>query len=257
MVGIAKDDAAARLLSLKESMPSSSKIERWGNHHPIEDWDMNSHTLMAAIYEAVGMILPSINIFCKSLGVFEELAGSVAQQERLLAQQQRLLKRALTVGRGERIEPCAAHECEGLASVRHSVLQRDLRFLSVSQSYSELFDFSQSEFESLSLNELLHPLDRPRFYKQVTPLLDGSVPSCELVEWRVTGSHSFVLSRDTIWAIGADQAGAPPRYIASVSEKVTDKEVAEALAGAMHKGRLIDIREELPRIGPLSSGTCK
>ena len=198
-------------------------------------------------------MLPSINIFCRSLGVFEELAGSVAQQKRLLAQQQHLLKRALTIRGGERIEPCAAYEFEGPASVRHSVLQRDLRFLSVSQSYSELFEFSQLEFESLSLNELLHPLDRPQFYKQVTPLLDGSVPSCELVEWRVTGSHRFVLSRDTIWAIGADQAGAPPPYIASVSERVTDKDVAGALARAM-KGRLIDPREELSGVGILSSG---
>ena len=48
MVEIAKDGATARLRSLKESLPSSAKIERWGNH-AAEDGDMNRHTLMAAI----------------------------------------------------------------------------------------------------------------------------------------------------------------------------------------------------------------
>jgi PAS domain-containing protein len=213
MAEIPNIGASTLIQAFKESIPSSEEIDEWGTHR---------NSLLASIYEALGLMLPSINTFSNAMRALEEIADSMAEQ-------QRFLKKTLTLRGNECLRPPAPHNCEHIESVRHSVLKHDLHFLSVSRSYSRLFEFSASEFEKLSLTELVHPLDRARFHKYLTPLLKGKVSSCELVEWRATGSHGFVLSKDTMWAIGATQAGGP-RYIASVSERVTEQEVAAALS---------------------------
>jgi PAS domain-containing protein len=213
MAELPNHSASTQILAFKESISSSEEIDEWGT---------NRNGLLASIYEAVGLMLPSIKTFSSAMTALEEIADSMAEQ-------QCLLKEALAVRDNECLRPSAPHNCEQIESVRHSVLKHDLHFLSVSRSYSRLFEFSQSEFEKLSFTELVHPLDRARLRKYLTPLLRGKVSSCELVEWRATGSHGFVLSKDTMWAIGATQAGGP-RYIASVSERVTEQEVAAVLS---------------------------
>jgi len=227
MAEIPNIGSSTLIQAFKKSIPSSEKIDEWGTHR---------NSLLASIYEAVGLMLPSINTFSNAMRVLEEIADSMEEQ-------QRFLKKALTVRGNECLRPSAPNNCGHIESVRHSVLKHDLHFLSVSRSYSQLFEFSASEFEKLSLSELVHPLDRARFHKNLTPLLKGKILSCELVEWRATGSHGFVLSKDTMWAIGATQAGGP-RYIASVSERVTEQEVAAALSDReKHYGELNGIRE--------------
>lgn len=216
MAKLADNRPAPRIHEWRARVPSSDEID---------DWDTHGNGLLGMIYETVGLMLPQITKLSKATVSLEQIAYLIAAQEKLL-------KKILAVPGQAWSGDSAARECEAVHSISHSVLRRDLHFLSVSESYSELFEFTPSEFEVLSFEELLHPLDRPRFSEKIAALLEGRVPSCELVEWRATGSHRFVLIRDSIFAIGVNQAGAPA-YIANISERVTDKRVATALAHAV------------------------
>jgi len=77
------------------------------------------------------------------------------------------------------------------------------------------------------------------FVKSPGILLNGGGSTCEMVEWRVTGSGHYVLAKDTLWGIGSDPVRGP-EYIATVSEKIVDQDEAAMLvecAKSRNRGR--------------------
>lgn len=186
------------------NLPSLKELDRFG-----------TKGMLALIHDAVGHLVTPIHSLPKAIPVLEQIADS-------LIQQQAFLKEVLTLRRDPVLERFAARKLEKAPSLSHSVLKRDLRFLSVSKSYCDLFEFSPGQFQGMVFNELLHPADISRFSKIAKLLLNGRVDSCELVEWRATGSRRFVLTKDTLWGIGTRQVQGP-QYIATVSEKIADE----------------------------------
>jgi hypothetical protein len=130
-----------------------------------------------------------------------------------------------------------ANKLEGAPSLSHSVLDRNLCFVSVDKSYAHLFQFSPTHFYNMSLIEHLHPKDISRFKKVVKVLLKGSVSACELIQRRATGSGRFVLSKDTLWGIGSNGV-CGPEYISTVSERIVGQnEAAMLVEGARLRNR--------------------
>lgn len=196
--------------ALTDQLPSSEELDRLG-----------TNGMLALIHDAIAHLITPVNNLPKVMPVLEQVADA-------LIQQQVLLKELLTVRQDPVLERFAVRKLEEVPSLSHSVLKRDLRFVSVSESYSHLFEFSPIQFQSIALNNLIHPADIPRFSKIVKLLLAGRVESCELVQWRVTGNRRFVLTKDTLWGIGARQVRGP-QYIATVSEKLADQDEAAML----------------------------
>ncbi|HEY9158572.1 PAS domain-containing protein [Candidatus Binatus sp.] len=196
---------------LTDKLPSSEELDRFG-----------TNGLLALIHDAIGHLVTPVHSLPKMMPIIQQAAHA-------LIEQQALLKEVLTVREGAIWERLGARKkLEGVPSLSHSVLKRDLRFVSVSKSYCDLFEFSPAQFRGMSLNQLLHPADIPRFSKIVKALLAGRVESCELVEWRATGSRRFVLTKDTLWGIGTGQVRGP-QYITTVSEKIADQDEAAML----------------------------
>ena len=184
-------------------LPSAQQLEQFG-----------TNGLLALIYDAIGHLITPINRLPKALPLLDEIVVS-------LAEQQLTLKEMLVLQKGSALQRFAAGELKEIPSLSHSVVKRDLRFVSISESYARLFNFKPVQLKRMSLNELLHPDDVPRFHKEVRLLLNGKVSSCELIEWRATRNGRFVLSRDTLWAVGA-RPSRGPEYIATVSERILD-----------------------------------
>ena len=199
-----------RFRALTDNLPSPEELDRLG-----------TNGMLALIHDAVGHLVAPIHDFPKALPILERVADTLIKQEVLL-------KKVLTVRKNPALECFAARRLEATPSLSHSVLKRDLRFVSVSKSYCHLFEFSSSQFQSMCFNELLYPADIPRFQKVIGLLLNGKVESCELVEWRATGSRRFVLTKDTLWGIGTRQVRGP-QYITTVSEKIADQDEAAML----------------------------
>ena len=195
---------------LTDKLPSSEELDRLG-----------TNGMLALIHDAVGHLITPVHSLPKVMPVLEQVADA-------LIEQQLLLKQILTLRKDPVLEHFAAHKLEEFPSLSHSVLKRDLRFVSVSESYCHLFQFSPVQFQRMSLEQLLHPADIPRFSKIAKLLLNGKIDSCELVEWRATGNRSFVLTKDTLWGIGRDQVRGP-QYIATVSEQIADQDEAAML----------------------------
>ncbi len=198
--------------ALTDQLPSSEELDRLG-----------TNGMLALIHDAIAHLITPVNNLPKVMPVIEQVADA-------LIQQQVLLKELLTVRQDPVLERFAVHKLEEVPSLSHSVLKRDLRFVSVSESYCYLFAFSPIQFQSIALNNLIHPADIPRFSKMVKLLLAGRVESCELVQWRVTGSHRFVLTKDTLWGIAGHQVRGP-QYIATVSQILADQDEAAMLVG--------------------------
>jgi hypothetical protein len=184
-------------------LPSAEQLEEFG-----------TNGLLALIHDAIGHLVTPINRLPKALPLLNQIVVS-------LAAQQLILKEMLDLQKGFALDRFAAGELKEIPSLSHSVVKRDLRFVSVSQSYARLFHFKLIQLKSMSLNELLHPDDVPRFHKHVRLLLNGKARSCELIQWRATGNGRFVLSRDTLWAVGTGPSQGP-EYIATVSERIPD-----------------------------------
>src|ERR1700728_4236343 len=184
----------------KSLRPSAEQLDTFG-----------TNGLLALIHDAIGHLITPINRLPKALPVLDQIVVA-------LAAQQQILKEILVLQKGFALDRLAAGEIKETPSLSHSVVKRDLRFVSVSESYARLFHFKLIQLKSMSLNQLLHPDDVPRFHKHVRLLLNGKVRSCELIEWRATGSGRFVLSRDTLWAVGGAGPSQGPEYIATVSE---------------------------------------
>ena len=145
-----------------------------------------------------------------------------------------------------------ANRLKEVPPLSHAVLTRDLHFVSANKSYSRLFDFSEAQFQKMSLADLLHPGDIPRFRKIIRVLLNGG-GTCEVVEWRVTGSGHYVLAKDTLWGIGSDRVRGP-QYIATVSEKIADQDEAARLvecARSRNRGRSCRISGQPIRVACL------
>ncbi len=189
--------------ALADKLPSYEQLDQFG-----------TMGMLALIHDAIGHVVTPIHKLPEVIPILERMADA-------LINQQGILEEVLAAQGHAVLEGFAARRFGGVSSLPHSVLKRDLRFVSVSESYCDLFGFSLAQLEGLSLNDLLHPADIRRFSKVVRPLLAGMAESCELVEWRATGSHRFVLTKDTLWGIGRCQ-GHRPQYIATVSEKLAD-----------------------------------
>ena len=198
------------LTALTNKLPSSEELDRLG-----------TNGMLALIHDAIAHLITPVSNLPKVMPVLEQVADALIEQHLLL-------KKLLTVRKDPVLESFAVRKLEEVPSLSHSVLKRDLRFVSVSQSYCHLFEFSPAQFQSMSFNELLYPADIPRFYKIVGLLLKGKIESAELVEWRATGSRRFVLTKDTLRGIGTGQVRGP-QYIATVSEKVADQDEAAML----------------------------
>ncbi|MGO9683091.1 MAG: PAS domain-containing protein [Beijerinckiaceae bacterium] len=173
------------------------------------------------IHDAIAHLITPVDSLPKAMPVIQQAA-------RALIEQQLLLKKVLGLPEGAIPERLGAPKPEEAFSLPHSVLKRDLHFASVSKSYCLLFEFSPADFQRMSFNELLHPADGPRFSRTIELLLKGQVESCEAVYWRVTGSHRFVLTKDTMWGIATSPARGP-QYIATVSERIADQDDAARL----------------------------
>ena len=192
-----------------EILPSAAALERFGTNN-----------MLALIHDAVGHLVSPIGRLQKTVPVLEQIANS-------LAEQQVLLKEMLSVQKNAALVRFVANRLAGVPSLSHAVLNRDLHFVSANKSYSRMFDFTEAQFQKMSLADLLHPGDIARFRKIITVLLNG-VGTCEMVEWRMTGSGHYVLAKDTLWGIGSDRVRGP-EYIATVSEKIADQDEAARL----------------------------
>lgn len=192
-----------------ETLPSPEALERFGTYN-----------MLALIHDAVGHLVSPVGRLQKTVPVLEQIANS-------LAEQQTLLKEMLSIQKNAALVRVVTDRLKGVPPLSHAVLTRDLRFVSANKSYSRLFDFSEAQFQRMSLGDLLHPADIHRFHKIIRVLLNGG-GTCEVVEWRVTGSGHYVLAKDTLWGIGSDPVRGP-EYIATVSEKVADQDEAASL----------------------------
>jgi PAS domain-containing protein len=203
-----------------EILPSPEALERFGTYN-----------MLSLIHDAVGHLVNPIGRLQKTVPVLEQIANS-------LAEQQTLLKEMLGIQKNSALVSFVSNRLKEVPSLSHAVLNRDLRFVSANKSYSRLFDFSEAELQKMSLDDLLHADDIPRFRKITRVLLNG-VGTCEVVEWRVTGSGQYVLAKDTLWGIGSDRVRGP-EYIATVSEKIADQGEAARLvecARSRNRGR--------------------
>ena len=206
-----------------EVLPSPEALERFGTYN-----------MLALIHDAVGHLVSPIGGLKKTVPVLEQIANS-------LAEQQTLLKEMLSIQKNAALVRFVANRLKEAPPLSHAVLNRDLHFVSANKSYSRLFDFSEAQFQKKSLADLLHPGDIPRFRKIIRVLLNGG-GTCEVVEWRVTGSGHYVLAKDTLWGIGSHRIGGP-EYIATVSEKIADQDEAARLvecARSRNRGRSCD-----------------
>jgi len=192
-----------------EALPSPEAIERFGTYN-----------MLALIHDAVGHLVNPIGRLQKTVPVLERIANS-------LVEQQTLLKEMLSIQKNAALVHFVTSRLKEAPPLSHAVLNRDLYFVSANRSYSRLFDFSEAQFQKMSLAELLHPGDLARFRKIIRVLLNGG-GTCEMVEWRVTGNGHYVLAKDTLWGIGSDRVRGP-EYIATVSEKIADQEGAARL----------------------------
>jgi len=190
-------------------LPSPEALERFGTYN-----------LLALIHDAVGHLVSPIGRLQKTVPVLEQIANS-------LAEQQTLLKEMLSIQKDTALVRFVSNRLKEVPSLSHAVLTRDLRFVSANKSYSRLFDFSEAELKKMSIGDLVHPNDISRFHKITRVLLNGA-GTCEVVEWRVTGSGQHVLAKDTLWGIGSDRIRGP-EYIATVSEKIVDQGEAARL----------------------------
>jgi PAS domain-containing protein len=207
-----------------EILPSPEALERFGTYN-----------MLALIHDTVGHLVNPIGRLQKTVPVLEQIANS-------LAEQQTLLKEMLSIQKNSALVDFVSNRLKEVPSLSHAVLNRDLRFVSTNKSYSLLFDFSEAQFQKMSLGDLLHPNDIVRFRKITRLLLNGGGSTCEMVEWRVTGSGEYVLTKDTLWGIGSDPVRGP-EYIATVSEKITDQGEAARLvecARSRNRGRSQD-----------------
>ncbi len=194
-----------------ETLPSPEALERFGTYN-----------MLALIYDAIGHLVTPVHRLPKVIPALEQIVSS-------LAEQQGLLKEMLSIQKDAALVRLVADRLERVPSLSHSVLNRDLRFVSVNKPYAHLFEFSPTQLQNMSLIELLHPKDISRFNKITRVLLKGRAGTCELIQWRATGSGRFVLTKDTLWGIGSDRAGGP-EYISTVSEKIADQDEAAKLA---------------------------
>ena len=193
-----------------EILPSPEALERFG-----------ACNMLALIHDAVGHLVSPIGRLQKTVPVLEQIANS-------LAEQQTLLKEMLSIQKNTGLVRFVANRLEEALQLSHAILSPDMNFVSTNKSYSRLFDFSEAQFQKMSLADLVHPGDIPRFRKIVRVLSNG-VGTCEVVEWRVTGSGHYVLAKDTLWGIGSDRVRGP-EFIATVSEKIADQDDAARLA---------------------------
>ena len=177
--------------------------------------------MLALIHDAVGHLVVPFDRLPKAVAVLEQIAGT-------LIEQQMLLRETLIGQKGSALARSAVDGTEEAPSLAYAVVKRDLRFVSVSNSYAFLFDLKPPQFRQMLLNDLLHPGDVLPFDRSIKQLLSGKVGSCELVHWRATGSGHFVLTRDTLWAIGKVKVRGP-EYIATVSEKIPQQDEAKML----------------------------
>jgi PAS domain-containing protein len=192
-----------------ETLPSPEALERFGTYN-----------MLALIHDAVGHLVSPIGRLQKTVPVLEQIANS-------LAEQQALLKEMLSIQKNAGFVRFLANRLEEVPQLSHAVLSCDMNFVSANESYSRLFDFSEAQFQKMSLAELVHPGDIPRF-REIIGVLSNGVGTCEVVEWRVTGSGHYVLAKDTLWGIGSDGVRGP-EYIATVSEKIADQDEAAKL----------------------------
>jgi PAS domain-containing protein len=193
-----------------EILPSAEALERFG-----------SYNMLALIHDAVGHLVSPIGRLQKTVPVLEQIANS-------LAEQQALLKEMLSIQKNAGFVRFLANRLEEVPQLSHAVLSCDMNFVSANESYSRLFDFSEAQFQKMSLAELVHPGDIPRF-REIIGVLSNGVGTCEVVEWRVTGSGQYILAKDTLWGIGLDRDRGP-EYIATVSEKIADQDDVAKLA---------------------------
>jgi PAS domain-containing protein len=116
----------------------------------------------------------------------------------------------------------ATDKLDSVSSLSHSVLNRRLRFVSANESYEHMFAYSCTQLKGLALLEVVHASDVPHLSKVTKLLLKGTIASCEVIEWRATGTGRFVLTRDTLWGIGSSGVRGPD-FISMVSEKVVEQ----------------------------------
>jgi PAS domain-containing protein len=192
-----------------EILPTPEALERFGTYN-----------MLALIHDAVGHLVSPIGRLQKTVPVLEQIANS-------LLEQQTLLKEMLSVQKNAALVYFVANRLREVPPLPHAVLNRDLYFVSANESYSRLFNYSEAQLKKMSIDNLLHPGDLPRFRKIIRVLLSG-IGTCEVVEWRVTGSGHYVLAKDTLWGIGSDGVRGP-EYIATVSEKIADQDEAAKL----------------------------
>jgi PAS domain-containing protein len=202
-----------------ETLPSPDALERFGTYN-----------MLSLIHDAVGHLVSPLGRLQNTVPVLEQIANS-------LAEQQTLLKEMLSVQKDATLVHFVANRLEKVPSLAHAVLNRDLGFVSANTPYSRLFGFSQAQLHTLSFNDLLHPRDSSRFDKIIKPLLSGSFGTFELIEWRLAGAGTYVLTKDTLWGVGSD-GGRGPEYVATVSELIANQdEAAEQVERARRHNR--------------------
>jgi len=199
-----------------EILPSPEALEQFGTYN-----------MLALIHEAVGHLVSPIGRLQKTVPVLEQIANS-------LAEQQMLLKEMLSIQKNGGLVRFVANRLEEVPQLSHAILSPDMKFVSANKSYSRLFDFSEAQFQKMSLADLVHPGDIPRFRK-IVRVLSNRVGTYEVVEWRVTGSGHYVLAKDTLWGIGSDRVRGP-EFIATVSEKIADQDDAARLLECARSG---------------------
>src|SRR5580704_9610496 len=128
-----------------EILPSPEALERFGTYN-----------MLSLIHDAVGHLVNPIGRLQKTVPVLEQIANS-------LAEQQTLLKEMLNIQKNAGFVRFLANRLEEVPQLSHAVLSCDMNFVSANESYSRLFDFSEAQFQKMSLAELVHPGEIPRF----------------------------------------------------------------------------------------------
>jgi hypothetical protein len=105
------------IASMTDRLPSSKELDRFG-----------TNGMLALIHDAIGHLITQVSSVPKVMPVLQQVAEA-------LLKQQAFLEEVLAVRRDAVLDHFAAGKVEEMFSLSHSVIGRDLRFVSASEPY--------------------------------------------------------------------------------------------------------------------------
>jgi PAS domain S-box-containing protein len=109
-----------------------------------------------------------------------------------------------------------------------AVVGRDYRFVSVSDSYCQLFGFSRQQLRTLLLKDLLDRRDLERFALANGRLFADQANSVVFVGRRLASKGASILTKATAWSVRPDPC-AEPEYAVGMLQRLADRHEAQEL----------------------------